>query len=281
MSGLHEAVEDIAAEITPIDPPVEQAMRRGRRKRYARRAVALAGTASAVAIVTGVATAIPARPGHPPSAPGPGAVSSAPAGVPLARPVLLESPTDSTLQWGDPHLVNAATLRLFHQLTCSPAVTAQTVDDSWRATVGYTAAQWNAPGSQVVSCDVSGSKYVLGPAAILGSQLTSVAVSHRAGDGHWVVTVTLNNAATAVFGRLTTSQSRLYYPNAAHDINDAVLDDIAIVINGDVHSIPQTTGPITNGRLQIAGPQPGGMTQAGAQALGAYLMARMPPAWPR
>jgi hypothetical protein len=87
------------------------------------------------------------------------------------------------------------------------------------------------------------------------------------------VTVTLDRAGTAALSRLTTSQSRLYYPNAAHSINDAVLDSTAIVINGDVYSVPQTTGPITNGRLQVAGPQPAGLTKAGARALAGYLNA--------
>ena len=39
------------------------------------------------------------------------------AGVPLARPVLVESPQGSAKAYGDAHLVNTATLRLFQRLT--------------------------------------------------------------------------------------------------------------------------------------------------------------------
>jgi hypothetical protein len=41
MTGLHEALDDIAAEITPIDPPVELAMRVGHKRRHRRRIAAL------------------------------------------------------------------------------------------------------------------------------------------------------------------------------------------------------------------------------------------------
>ena len=49
MTGLHEALDDIAAEITPIDAPVELAMRLGGKKRHRRRIAAITGTAGAVA----------------------------------------------------------------------------------------------------------------------------------------------------------------------------------------------------------------------------------------
>ena len=41
--------------------------------------------------------------------------------------------------------VNAATLKLFNKLVCKPGPNATTVDDSWKATVGYTEAgdQWD------------------------------------------------------------------------------------------------------------------------------------------
>ena len=67
MTGLHEALDDIAAEITPIDPPVELAMRLGRRKRHGRRVAAIAGTAGAIALSAAAVAGIPALTG-----PGPG-----------------------------------------------------------------------------------------------------------------------------------------------------------------------------------------------------------------
>jgi hypothetical protein len=272
MTGLHEALDDIAAEITPIDPPVELAMRLGRKKRHRRRIAAITGTAGVMALSATAVVGIPALTG-PASAPAltPGTVRGA--GIPLARPVLLESPPGSAKEYGDAHLVNTATLRLFQRLTCTPvpsSLSGVVTNDAWKATVGYTAAQWNAAGSEVVSCDASGGKYVLGKAVILDSQVTS-ATAHLQNTGQWVVNVTLNSAATAAFAQLTTSQATRYYPASQGNWNNAVLASTAFVINGDVQSAPVTETPITIGKLMIAGPASSGLTQDEAEALAAQL----------
>jgi preprotein translocase subunit SecD len=273
MTGLHEALDDIAAEITPIDPPVELAMRLGGKKRHRRRIAAITGTAGAIALSAAAVVGIPALTG-PASTPAPTPGTASGAGIPLARPVLLESPYGSATEYGDAHLVNTATLRLFHRLTCTPVpngLSGAVTNDAWKATVGYTAAQWNAPGSEVVSCDASGGKYVLGKAVILGSQVTSATAQHLQNTGQWVVDVTLNSAATAAFAHLTTSQATRYYPASQSNWNDAVLASTAIVINGDVQSAPVTEAPITIGKLMIAGPASSGLTEAEAEALAAQL----------
>jgi preprotein translocase subunit SecD len=269
MTGLHEALDDIAAEITPIDPPVELAMRLGRKKRHGRRIAAITGTAGAIALTAAAVTGIPTLTG-PASTPG----TASGAGIPLARPVLLESPPGSAKEYGDAHLVNAATLRLFQRLTCTPVpsdLSGAVTNDAWKATVGYTAAQWNAAGSEVVSCDASGGKYVLGKAVVLDSQVTSATAQHLQNTGQWVVDVTLNSAATAAFAQLTTSQATRYYPASQSNWNDAVLASTAFVINGDVQSAPVTEAPITIGKLMIAGPASSGLTEAEAEALAAQL----------
>jgi hypothetical protein len=273
MTGLHEALDDIAAEITPIDPPVELAMRLGGKKRHRRRIAAITGTAGAVALSAAAVVGIPALTG-PASTPAPTPGTARGAGIPLARPVLLESPYGSAKEYGDAHLVNTATLRLFQRLTCTPvpsALSGVVTNDAWKATVGYTAAQWNAPGSEVVSCDASGGKYVLGKAVILDSQVTSATAQHLQNTGQWVVDVTLNSAATAAFAQLTTSQATRYYPASQGNWNDAVLASTALVVNGDVQSAPVTEAPITIGKLMIAGPVSSGLTEAEAEALAAQL----------
>jgi len=269
MTGLHEALDDIAAEITPIDPPVELAMRLGGKKRHRRRIAAITGTAGAVALSAAAVVGIPALTG-PASTP----ATASGAGVPLARPVLLESPQGSAKEYGDAHLVNPATLRLFQRLTCTPVpsgLSGAGTNDAWKATVGYTAAQWNAAGSEVVSCDASGGKYVLGKAVVLDSQVTSATARHLQNTGQWVVDVTLNSAATAAFAHLTTSQATRYSPASQSNWNDAVLASTAFVINGDVQSAPVTESPITIGKLMIAGPVSTGLTEAEAEALAAQL----------
>jgi preprotein translocase subunit SecD len=181
--------------------------------------------------------------------------------------------------------VNTATLRLFQRLTCTPVpsgLSGAATNDAWKATVGYTAAQWNAAGSEVVSCDAAGGKYVLGKAVILDSQVTSATARHLPNPGQWAVDVTLNSAGTKAFAQLTTSQATRYYPASQSNWNDAVLASTAFVINGNVQSVPITAGPITGGKLQIAGTRTigklmiagtgtTGVTEAQAEALAARL----------
>ena len=273
MTGLHEALDDIATEITPIDPPVELAMRLGRRKRHRRRIAAITGTAGAMALSAVAVVSIPALTG-PASTPTLTPGTARGTGIPLARPVLLESPHGSAKEYGDAHLVNTATLRLFQRLTCTPVpggLSGAATNDAWKAAVGYTAAQWNAAGREVVSCDASGGKYVLGKAVVLDSQVTSATAQHSQNTGQWVVDVTLNSAATKAFAQLTTSQATRYYPASQSNWNDAVLASTAFVINGDVQSAPVTEAPITIGKLMIEGPAGRGFTEAEAGALAARL----------
>jgi preprotein translocase subunit SecD len=170
--------------------------------------------------------------------------------------------------------VTTATLRLFQRLTCTPVpsgLSGAVTNDAWKATVGYTAAQWNATGSEVVSCDASGVKYVLGKAVILDSQVTSATARHLQNTGQWAVDVTLNSAATTAFAQLTTSQATRYYPASRSNWNDAVLASTAFVINGNVQPAPVTEAPITIGKLMIAGTGTTGITEVEAEALAAQL----------
>ena len=133
MTGLHEALDDIAAEITPIDPPVRLAMRLGGKKRHRRRIAAITGTAGAMALSAVAIASIPALTG-PASAPALTSGTARGVGIPLARPVLLESPQGSSKEYGDAQLVNAATLRLFHRLACTPvpsALSGVVTNDAW------------------------------------------------------------------------------------------------------------------------------------------------------
>ncbi len=88
MTGLHEALDDIAAEITPIDPPVELAMRLGGKKRHRRRIAAITGTASVMALSSAAVVGISALTG-PASTPALTPGTARGAGIPLARPSCL------------------------------------------------------------------------------------------------------------------------------------------------------------------------------------------------
>lgn len=274
MSGLHETFDDIAAEITPVVPPVDQAMLRGRKARSRRRATAVSATAGAMALATAAAVGLPALASHPTE--GTASAARPLSNVFLVRPVLLRVPQGSATRYGDAAKVNAATMKLFDKLTCTPGPNAYTVDDSWKATAGYSAAsaQYDEASSQVVACDASGGKYVLDKAVFRDSGITSVAAGQERNTRQWLVNVTVDRSAAATLGTLTASQYNRYYSGYQQgNADDAVLDSVAFVINGDVQSAPEVDQPVTDGHLEIAGPVPDGFTQAQAQALAARMRA--------
>jgi hypothetical protein len=301
MNELHETFDDIAGEITPIDPPVDLTMLRGRRMRHRRRAAFVTVTAGAMALLAGAVVGIPALADRPASQGGAAAPASAlashPAGrasmttrpdwdfapgtttsvkpvgdAPLARPVLFFAPRGGRTAYGDASLVNTATMKLFDKLVCTPGPGAYTVDDNWKATVSYTAAQWKAPGSEIVSCDAMGNKYVLGNAVFDGKEITGIAVGLEQNSRQWGVGLTLNAKAAVALGTLTTHQYNTYFPGYQSGVqNDAVLDQIAVVLDGNVQSAPEVNGVLTTGQFEIIGPRPNGFSEAQAKALAAQL----------
>ena len=181
----------------------------------------------------------------------------------------LTSTAAASTAYGDPTKVPAATMKLFDKMVCTPGPNATTVDDSWKATVGYTEGgdQWDDLKSYTVSCDPDGTKYVLGPAVFEGTDLTSETAALDTSTTQWVVNISLNGAATKSFGTLTTNQYNNYYPESSTNSDDAALDQTAIVLDGDVQSAPETQGALTSGTFTISGPQPDGFTQAEATQL--------------
>ena len=176
--------------------------------------------------------------------------------------------------YGNASLVNAATMKLFNKLVCKPGPNSTTVNESWKATVGYTlnADQYDDTSSQIVSCDPTGMKYALGPAVFEGPDVTSVNTGILQNTTQWVVDLTLNGKAAAAFGTLTTNQYNSYYANAqAGNPNDQYLDQTAVVLDGSVQTAPETSSPITAGNVQITGPAPNGFTQEQANQLADVL----------
>jgi preprotein translocase subunit SecD len=174
--------------------------------------------------------------------------------------------------YGDASLVNAGTMRLFSQLKCTPGSNGN-VSDAWKATVGYTPqqAQWDNAGSQVVSCDASGGKYVLDKPVFKGADVTSENAVLLPNSSQWAVNLTLDGAATKAYGALSTSQYDIYYPNVNSNADDAVLDQTAMVLDGDVVSAPQTADAVTSGQVQVRGPSSAPFTQTQADQLVSQL----------
>jgi preprotein translocase subunit SecD len=194
--------------------------------------------------------------------------SATPSATPSAAPSATS--TSSTVTYGDASKVDAHTKALFDKLVCTPSTNPNVVNDDWKKTVGYTEGsdQWDDPTSQTVSCDASGTKYVLGPSVIEGSQLTGISAGLQQNSTQWVVNLTLNDEATKAFGDLTTNQYDTYYPQAqGGNQDDVVLDSTAIVLDGNVQEAPETEGALTSGTFTISGPQPNGFSETEATQL--------------
>jgi len=191
------------------------------------------------------------------------------------RPVYLEAPyvppsATSPVAYGDSALVNAATLKLFDKEVCLPGRNANTVNPSWQKTVGYSLQgdQWATLKGQIVSCDSSGTKYVLGQAVYVGSDITSVSAGLQQNTGQWVVDLSLNSGAAANFATLTTSQYNSYFAGSHSGTqDDQALDSTAVVLDGNVTSAEVTAEPITAGNVRITGGGSTGFTQAQATSL--------------
>ena len=174
--------------------------------------------------------------------------------------------------FGAARQVNAATMKLFSKLRCTPGSDGN-VDDAWKSTVGYTPqqAQWDDVGRQIVSCDASGGKYVLDKAVFKGTDVIAENASLLPNSTQWAVNLALDHAATTAFGALTTRQYDNYYPSVGSSQDAAVLDQTAMVLDGDVVSAPQTTDALTSGQFQVSGPSSAPFTQAQATHLADLL----------
>jgi len=193
------------------------------------------------------------------------------------RQVLLYQPAVSkaasgAASYGDAGRVDAATMKLFRRLVCPPGKNSH-VASGWQATVGYTEqlAQWDEVGSQIVSCDAAGNKYVLDKAVFKGTDVTAVNAVPLPNTSQWAVEMTLDGAASQAFGTLTSTQYNDYFPNAGTNEDDAVLDQTAMVLDGNVVSAPRTNSVIPSGQVEITGPSSNPFTQQQATQLADQL----------
>jgi preprotein translocase subunit SecD len=151
---------------------------------------------------------------------------------------------------GDPKLVHPAVLKVFNKLDCTKA--------NWKQQIGYTTAIYDDPSRQIVACAnpgvgfQPGTKFVLAPAKVLGKQVTSAqagtASSQQSLSSKWQVNLSLNGAGATAFGNLTSQLVSKYYTGAT---TTSVLDDVAIVLDGQIVSAPQIQQAITGGNAQI------------------------------
>jgi preprotein translocase subunit SecD len=184
--------------------------------------------------------------------------SSSPSPTPSAS-----SPASATgTVYGNPSAVDKNTRALFNKLICPVKPKNQ---DAWKQQVGYTkSGAYDNQNVQTVSCDASGNKYVLDKAAVLGEDVTSATATIDPNSNGWGVNVTLDGKASSAFGNLTSHQYQTYYPSASTNPDDQVLNQIAVVLDGNIVTTPQTLGALTAGTFIINGSS---FTQATATQL--------------
>ncbi len=171
------------------------------------------------------------------------------------------SQPSSAIALGDASLVNKETLALFNKVTCKPGDTT-----AWKIQAGYTTPEdYDNPNVQIVSCDSSGGKYALDVAKVQGQQISTATAELSTTSNEWEVLLNLKNSAVGPWSTLTSDQFSKYYTAGGDnpETNDFWLDTVAIVLDGNVVTAPETTSAIPNGEAQITG----GFTQAEATQL--------------
>ncbi len=178
-----------------------------------------------------------------------------------ASPSPSASQPSSAIALGDASLVNKQTLALFDKVTCKPGDTT-----AWKLQAGYTTPEdYDNPNVQIVSCDSSGGKYALDVAIVQGQQIGTATAELSTTSNQWEVLLNLKNSAVGPWSTLTSKQYTQYYtPGGGNaETNDYWLATVAIVLDGNVVTAPETTSPIPNGEAQITG----GFTQPEATQL--------------
>lgn len=117
----------------------------------------------------------------------------------------------------------------------------------------------DAPTDTIVACSRSGaSKYILGPAEVLGRQVSKATAGiDQQGASAWYVLLTFNGEGTKAFGNITARVTSLPSPQ----------NQVAIVLDGLVVSAPVIREAIPSGNAQITG----SFTQTEAQDLANVL----------
>ena len=209
-----------------------------------------------------------------PSAPASASASAHATASPSASASASASPSASssasTSVAGNASLVNKQTLALFNKLNC----TVNTKDpNAWKKTVGYTKpSDWDSLTSQTVSCDATtGTKYAMDVAKVRGEDVTGASAQLSTTNNQWMVLLNFNGAGSKAFGDLTTHLYNTYFATSTTDPNAQVLDQVAIVLDGNVSSAPEINQPITAGQAQITGGGTNGFTQQQATDLANIL----------
>ncbi len=141
---------------------------------------------------------------------------------------VLSTTADGT---GDASLLTPAAAKLFDEVNCDAK--------DWKSQIyGANPNAWDNPNVQTISC-LGGEKYAMDKAVVQGKDLTSVAAQDETTQG-WVVTFNVKNPAAGALGKLTTTMVSQYYDSSTGQATSP-LDLLAIVLDGDLQSVPQVS----------------------------------------
>src|SRR5690242_6375378 len=193
-----------------------------------------------------------------------GSASASPSASSSASPSASPSSSAGSTTFGNPSMVNKNVLKDFNKLTCKPGDT-----QNWKSQVGYQdTTPYNNPDVQVVACGSAGAgqwgKFALDVAKVRGTEVTAANAGLSTTSNQWQVNLTLNGQGAAAFSALTSRLYNNYYAaGQSGNQNAAVLNQVAIALDGNVVSAPQIIGAIPGGNAQITG----NFTQAEATQL--------------
>jgi preprotein translocase subunit SecD len=247
------------ATSTPAPAPSASASSSGSASPSASSSATATPSASATSTAKTSARILPAATSSAsPSASATGSASASGTASPGASATASPSPSAtssaSSTTFGNASLVtDKHAMALFNKLVCKPGDT-----QKWKAQVGYdTSAAYDNPNQQVVACGNNGGqwgKYILDKAKVQGRQVTSATAGLSTTNNQWQVNLSLNGAGAAAFGALTSHLYTTYYTAAqSGDQNAAILDQVAIALDGNVVSSPEIQGAIVGGNAQITG----------------------------
>jgi preprotein translocase subunit SecD len=228
------------AKTSPAKPSSSPSPSGGSGQASGARQLTAANSAGATSSPSPKASASPSTSASPSasSSASPGA-SPAPSATPPTAPN-----ANNLYTTGDASLVSKQTLALFNKLNCR--------DKKWQQQIyGNDSAKYDND-QQIVACDSSGVKYVLGPPIVKGTDLRSPSAQLTSTTSQWVVTFNLDSAGSKSFGAKTTQMYQSYF-NPSTQSQTSVLDQFAIVLDGRVVSAPYVSQPITGGSGQISG----------------------------
>jgi preprotein translocase subunit SecD len=126
---------------------------------------------------------------------------------------------------------------------------------------GAVSATVDLPSQPLLACDDQGTKYLLGPAMIEGTQLTGANAELPSTGTSWVVALNFNGDATKTFASITNAIANKTSPLTGQQ------EQFAIVLDKKVISAPVVNSPINDGQAIIQGSSANPFTQQSASSL--------------